>query len=384
MKKYRHAWMVAGGTLVLALSACGSGGAAADDDTIRIGYIGGASGFSAAFGVPTRQGVEAAAEDINDDGGILGRKVEIVVADDKGDPNASQTAMRRLASDGIQFVVSGSSSAATLAHQGVAASNEVLVVSPIGSDPAIVENQEGTPWYFVNVPSNDQLGEAVAQHAVDDPAIESVAVFERDDAYGVSTSEGFTETAEPGGLTITDVITYAVDKKEFGSDLVKALGKNPDAIFLSGYAEDSGLIAKQARAAGFSGALLGTSPMTADQYVEVAGSSAADGTFVSTASALLVESNADAEQLEFAEVWTEENGTRPNDYQLAAYDSLYALKHAIESADSVDPTKARDALLDVEFDGVSGLVGFDDQGASRRPVYVVERSSDGWVAPATS
>lgn len=385
MKKYRHSGLAAAGVaLALASTACVSGGAGAEDDTLKVGYIGGASGFSAAFGVPTRQGVQAAAKDINKDGGILGRKVEIVVADDKGDPNASQTAMRRLFSEDVQFVVSGSSSAATLAHQGVAAKNQMLVVSPIGSDPAIIEKQEGTPWYFVNVPSNDQLGEAVAQYAIEDDDIDSVAVLERDDAYGVSTTDGFVEKAKSGDLDVTDVITYAVEKKEFGSDLVSALNKKPDALFLSGYAEDSGLIAKQARAAGFDGPLLGTSPMTADQYPKVAGGSAADGTLVSTASALLVDSNADDEQREFAETWAEKNGTRPNDYQLAAYDSLYALKHAIEAADSTDTAAARDALLEVEFDGVSGLVGFDDEGASRRSVYVVERSDGDWTDPAKS
>lgn len=379
-----------GAVAAVVLSGCVSGNTGGGNgegdakEPLKVGYIGGASGFSAAFGVPTRQGVEAAAKDINEKGGIAGRQVEIVVADDKGDPNTSQTTMRRLASDGIKFVVSGSSSAATLAHQTVSAQSKVLVVSPIGSDPAIIDKQEGTPWYFVNVPSNTALGEAVADHAIKDGTIKSVAVFKRDDAYGVSTSAGFIAAVESGGLKVLNTVTYPVDRKEFGSDLVNVLGGSPDALFLSGYAEDSGLIAKQARAAGFSGPILGTSPMTSPQYIEVAGGAAADNTFVSTASALLVESNSNPEQLEFAKAWADEYGNRPNDYQLAAYDSLFALKNAIEKAGKVDAEAARDALLSEEFDGVSGHVAFDDRGASRRPVYVVERSAGAWVDPKTN
>lgn len=380
MKTRRTLAAVVATALAISLSACGTGGGSSGDE-LKIGYIGGASGFSAAFGVPTRDGVEAAVKAVNADGGVLGRKIKLVIADDKGDPTASQTAMRRLASDGVQLAISGSSSAASLAHQSVAAQNQVLVISPIGSDPAIIENQEGTPWYLVNVPSNTIFGATMAEQAKKSGTINSVAVFDRDDAYGNTITAGFVDKAKEVGLKVTGVRTYAIDKKDFGSDLISALGAEPDALFLSGYAEDSGLIAKQARAAGFTGTILGTSPMTSPQYIEVAGEKGANQSYISTASALLVQSNASEEQLEFVASWTKENGQAPNDYQLAAYDSLMAMVQAIEKADSTDAAKVRDALLKTEFTGVSGPVGFDDDGASRRPVYVVEYLDGMWQEP---
>lgn len=361
------------------LSACGSSSEPGDTESagpIQIGYIGGLSGFSAAFSVPALDGVKFAIDEINKSGGINGRQIELTTVDDKGDPTASQTEMKRLISDGIGLIISGSSSAATLAHESVVIQNKVLAISPIASDPKVTSQQTGTPWYLVNVPNNTALGSTIAEYAATTMGLGSTAVFERDDAYGQTITDGF--VGNVGAMSISSTTTYPVDRKDFSSDLVSALKSSPASVFLSGYAEDAGLIAKQARAAGFDGPLLGTNPMTAPQYSDIAGNAAAN-TYVSTSSAFLGSTERSDAQEQFVKAWTEAKGSEPNDYQVTAYDCVQVLKLAIEKTSSTDPATVRDYLLSMQpYDGASGQIGFDEHGASLRKIFVVRYENGTW------
>lgn len=368
--------------IVFGLAAFVIGLAQAQSQTIKIGYIGGLSGGTAAFGVPAFEGVQFAVDEINASGGIGGAQIELVSYDDQGDPFNAQQGISRLAAQGVGFLVSGSSSAGALAQVPRLYEEGAVAITPLGSDPAItVKNTEypGAPAMFANIPNNTNLGDSIARFAAEELAVKSVAVFVRDDAYGQSITSGFEAAAREAGVEVVRRVTYPVGAQDFSSDLAVVISRRPDAIFLSGYAPDSGLIARQARLYGFTGPLLATNPVTAPQYTEVAGS-AAEGTYVSSA----LNMGGERSELEdqFYAKWNAATGKDPNSYQLGAYDSVYILRAAIESV-GTDVEAVRDFLAQVaDYPGVSGSITFNDDGSATKPIYIVHRDEGGWTQVA--
>lgn len=369
-------------SITLVFAALLFGVAFAQGETVKIGYIGGLSGGTAAFGVPAYEGVQFAVNEINAAGGINGAQIELVSYDDQGDPFNAQQGISRLAAQGISFIVSGSSSAGALAQVPRIYEEDVVVITPLGSDPAItLKNSEfaGAPAMFANVPNNTDLGASIARFATENLEVKSVAVFVRDDAYGQSIAEGFGAAAAEAGIEILRRVTYPINAQDFSSDLAVVISRKPDAIFLSGYAPDSGLIARQARLYGFTGPLLATNPVTAPQYTEVAGE-AAIGTYVSSATNM----GGELTEVEkrFYETWNAATGINPNAYQLGAYDSVYLFKAAIEAV-GTDVQAVREFLVQVSgYPGVSGGITFNEDGAATKPIYFVHYDAGAWTQVA--
>lgn len=126
----------------------GSGG------SLRIAYVGGLSGATAAFGMPTYEAVEYAVKEINEKGGINGNTVELVKDDDEGNPFKGQQAIDKFANEDIKFVISGSSSAVALSEVAKVKENNMIAISPIASDPKVVSEN---PRFFVNLANNNHL-----------------------------------------------------------------------------------------------------------------------------------------------------------------------------------------------------------------------------------
>jgi branched-chain amino acid transport system substrate-binding protein len=352
-------------SLVL-LAACGSG----LGDEIKMGYIGGASGFAAAFGVPAQEGVQFAIDEINEAGGINGRQITLVALDDKGDPLESiQSAKRLVEAEKVDVIVTGSSSSATLAHMEVTREEGPIEITPLGSDPDITGS--GHQYMFVDIINNDLFGQSAAAYAVKDMGLSKIAVMIRDDAYGTSIGEAFVERAKELGAEIVYEKEYPIDTQNFQPLLLEVQNANPDAIMLTGYASDGGLIAKQARELAIDLPFVATNPIMSPQYRDIAGS-AADNTFISAAYVPAAMAGLDAPQ-EFIQKWTEAKGTEPNVYQAHAYDCVMLLAKAIESAKSTDPEKLRAELLEVnDYPGASGVTSFNSDGSVLKPAIIVK------------
>ncbi|MCL6444987.1 MAG: ABC transporter substrate-binding protein [Alicyclobacillus sp.] len=336
--------------------------------TLTIGYVGGLSGPTAAFGLPISQAVEYAVDQINHNGGIDGMQVKLVKIDDSGNPFNGQQAIDRFASQGIKFVISGSSSAVALSEVPKVSQDKMVAVSPVATDPAVARKN---PSFFVIIPNNNMLGASVATYGAKNLKIKQVVSFVRDDAYGTSIEKAFKQRAQKLGMKVVKEFTYPTDSQDFNSYLSQALKSYPKAtIFLSGYASDSGLIAKQARALGYSGVLLGTEPLTSDQYLQIA-SSGANDTVVSDA--YFEGANKSKAARAFVNAWKAKYHVSPDVYQVHGYDAVYVLKKAIEDAHSTDPQVVRKKLLSLKnFKGASGTISFNANGSVNKPVYIVE------------
>ncbi|MBI2873654.1 MAG: ABC transporter substrate-binding protein [Firmicutes bacterium] len=348
---------------------------AAETQPLKIGLVSGLSNWPAVFGVPAMEGFQFAADEINSAGGVLGRKLEMVKIDDEGSPFNSQQAIVKFYEQGIRFVMSGSHSTAVLAQKPKVEELKMLVISPLATDPAVTDTKD--PYYFVDMVNNIYLGGSIGFYARKNLNLNTVLTFVRDDAYGTSINKAFEEKFVGDGGRVLAKVTYPTDAKDFRADLSKHLGAKPDAIMLTGFAPESGLIAGQARELGFQGTILATNPVLAPQYAEAA-KAGAENTWASGAFSLDPNAMTDATK-DYLAKWKAKFGKEPNVYQAHAYDAVYLLKKAIEDAKSTDLEPVRKAMLGIKnFNGASGVTTVAPDGSTQKPVRMMQYKDGGW------
>ncbi|MBY0147520.1 ABC transporter substrate-binding protein [Neobacillus niacini] len=356
--------------ILLVITGCSSNGSTSGEaeSTMTIAYVGGLSGPTAAFGIPTFEAVEYAIKEVNENGGINGKTVKLVKEDDEGNPFKGQQAIDKFANEEIQYVISGSSSAVALSQVAKVKQNNMIAVSPIASDPKVVSKD---PRFFVNLANNNQFGWSSAFYAAKEMGVKEVIAFVRDDTYGTSVLKAFKEKYEKNGGKIVKEYKYPIDAKDFNSYISEGINDYPNAaIFATGYAADSGLIAKQARAIGYDKPIFATNPISNPQYFEISGD-ASNNTYVS--SAYISSETIGDETKNFIEAWKSKFNLEPNVYQVHGYDAVYILKSAIEKADSLDTAKVQKELLKIkDYVGASGVTSFNSDGSSTKPIYIIK------------
>ncbi|PZE21384.1 ABC transporter substrate-binding protein [Paenibacillus xerothermodurans] len=365
-------------TAMLAVSGCGgetaagSGSAAgggSGSDTIKIGYTGGFSGATASFGTPIFNAAVYAVEEINNKGGVMGKKIELIKEDNEGDPFKGQQIIDKFAADDINFVISGSSSAVALSEKQKVEMNKMVGIAATAADPKVTSTQN--PYYFVAIPNSDFLGGSIALHAAKNMGVKEAIVFIRDDAYGKSIYVPFKKRGEASGLKVVKEYTYPVNAKDFNSYLSQGLKEFPDAhIMITGYAPDGGLIAKQARALGYDKPIFGNVSLTNAEYAQIAGD-AANNTIVAATNYHKEDDTGTAKT--FSDAWKQKSGHVPDDYEVRGYDVVYLIKAAIEKAGSLETEAVRKALLETkDFDGASGKLTYNPDGSIKKELYIMK------------
>lgn len=340
-------------------------------DTIKIGFVGPLTGPTATFGVGSKQGVEFATERINTAGGINGKKVDVVYLDDKGDPQESVLAVRRLIEmEKAVAIVGGSTSTATAATKDLINKSEIPAVAPYATDPKITD--DSNKYVFVNAANNVLLGSYIGKYAVEDLKLKKLAAMVRDDDYGRSIFESFKKQVTSAGVAVVAEEHYSTDAKDFKALLVKITNAKPDGLLLSGYYAESGLIAKQVRELGLNVKLLGTNPLMSPGYVEVGGA----GTEGTALTALYFPDKAEAfgGQLaeQFVKDWKQKYNNAPNIYAAHAYDAANLIFEAVKKA-GPNPKAIRDQLASVKgYAGVTGETTFTKNGSVLKPIIIVE------------
>lgn len=350
------------------LSACGGGG----DEFIVIGAAG---PFEQPTGQSMQRGVEMAVAEINDKGGIDGRKLQVEWGDDRGDTEQAirvATKMRTTAS--VVAVVGHVSSGATLkaapvynydASSGTGGKDELagteplVAISPASSNPDVSRAGE---WTFRVVPSDLEHAPVLAAQAQRLGGKRAAILFTNDD-YGRGLMSGFAASfARAGGAVVSrDPYLPAVAESTGGLEpyLARALARRPDVLLIAGPANGALPVVQTARRMGFAGPILGGDGLT-DLKEQGA---AAEGIFVTSA---FIPDRADTASRRFVTQYQRRfNGELPNHRGAMAYDAVHLLARVIGE---VGPDRAaiRRRLASMQGNdahrGVTGTIAFDSVG----------------------
>lgn len=247
------------------------------DGEIVIGSILDTSGSMAAAGLATVWGADYAVKEINDAGGIRGKKLSIIHYDVKGDPNEAINAYNRLVDqDKAVAVVGPGLSNIGIALAPIAEEKKVPIVGHFMDERCTTNEQTGTKWNYMYLaePSCNQQAEAIASYAVEKLGIKTVGIlYDSSNAYSVTHAEPFAAYCEAHGVKVVASESFGKDAKDYKAQLSKIIAQNPDAIFVPAYVQQNALAYVQIRQLGYQGIVLGNNTYNTPFDTLIAGTS---------------------------------------------------------------------------------------------------------------
>lgn len=363
------------------LAACGGGGgdasggnSFADTETIKVGVNYEKTGPVASYGQDSIDGVQTAIDEVNANGGIDGKEIELVVVDNKSDPaEATSLAERLMTEDKVVASLGPATSGNFKAVLPSAQTHGVPVVSASAtSDLEITTDADG------NVNSNvfricftDSFqGVTMANFANDNlGAKKAVIIKDTSSDYAKGLAENFKKTFEEQGGKIVAEEGYVAKDTDFSAVLTSIKNKDFDVIFLPGYYEEVGLIIKQARELGIDAPVLGADGYDSPELKGLAGATALNNVYFSNHYSSL---DKDPAVVKFLKMWKDKKGGSPTSFQALGYDLGMFVADAIERAETEDSLGITNAMAaTTDFVGVTGSFSIDEKHNPVKAVVVI-------------
>lgn len=342
--------------LSLLFAGCGS---ASSGDTIKIGSIQPISGQISAFGTQSRNAINMAIEEINANGGVLGKKLECVIEDDGADPEKTVNVFKKLVTqDKVVGIVGALTSKCTLAITKEAQQRHIPLITPTSTNDTVTDAGD----YIFRACYNDSFqGQVVARFAYSNLNLKTAAIiYDNTNDYSKGLTENFKQVFEQLGGKIVDEENYGSQDKDFSAQITKMKTANPDMIFIPDYYSTVALIAKQVRNQGITVPMMG-----ADGWDEIANNAGdeVDGCYYSNHYS--PDSSEEVVQTFVKNYQAKYKDGGPNALAALAYDATYILADAINKAGSTDPEKIKAAMMETDKQFVTGHIKFNDK---RNPI----------------
>lgn len=350
--------------MILALAVgCSSQPAASDNEgPIKIGGNFELTGGVAEFGKKGENGTKLAIKEANEAGGVLGREIQYIGADNKSEAGESTIATTKLVTeDKVVGIIGPMTTGNTLAAIQVVTDNKVPLVTPTGTNSKITVTEDGNlnEYLFRACFIDPFQGEVAANFAIDSLNVSSAAiVVDQKGDYSKGLAESFKKTFEAAGKEVVAEEQYVADQDtDFRAILTNIKQKNPDVVFVPGYYNEVGMIVKQARDLSMEMAFLGGDGWGTGPIVDIAGPDAMNNTFYVDHVAA-----DDPALADFADAYKAEYDQEADSFAALGYDAAKLLIAGIEKAGSTDPEAIKDALASIEgFEGVSGNITIDPE-----------------------
>ncbi len=340
-KKLRLAGALLGVTMLSSVFAgCGSDSASSDE--IKVGANIEMTGNQANYGKAGLEGLKLAIKEANESGGINGKKITLVEADNKSESaEAVNAATKLISDDGVKVIVGPAVTANVIAESQVAGDNKVPVIAFAATNPDVtVENGQVKPFIFRSCFIDPQQGTVMAQFAQKDLKAKTAVLFtDSSSDYSKSLSKVFQETFEAAGGKVLMEESFLAKDQDFKAALTKIKSANADVIFVPAYYEEVGKIVKQAREIGITATILGTDGWDDPKVADIAGAAALNNTYFST-HYFAEDPGAKA----FIDSFTKEYGHAPNVFAALGYDAGKLLVDALKRAGGDDTEAIRKAI----------------------------------------
>ena len=326
--------------------------------TYKIGVMYPLSGDGAAYGLPIQKATKIAFDEINDKGGIGGKKIDVVYEDSKCNPKDGNAAAQKLVNlDKVKVIIGGVCSGETLGASPITEANNVILISPSATSPDITKAGD---FVFRVAPSDAYAGVVSSEYAFNELQSKKAAIISETTDYAQGLRKVFKENfVKLGGQIVSDE-TYNPEDTDFRTQITKVKSTNPDIIFVVPQAPAKGiLLVKQIKEAGVKQQLLTAEVLTGRNVVK----ENAD-----TLEGLIgVEQKLDEKAPKTAALlakYTQQTKEEPPfpAYMAGAYDIVYLIAEAIEK-NGYDSEKIRDFLYNIrDYDGAVGKLTIDENG----------------------
>ena len=345
--------------------------AMAEGNAIRIGVVTPISGTYAGIGQQVTWGLDMAAAEINANGGIMGRQIELVYEDSEANPAvAVQKAEKLYTSENVDFLTGTVNSGATLAVGQVAERAGKLLATTVSFSDAITGDKCSPNVFRVNARAGQQSAALAAWVKQEKPGAK-IFYLGPDYEMGRSTVAAFKENAELVGAESVGEVFAPLDSKDYSQYFGRVRSARPEVLYTSVAGNDTVRLFTQMKDFGVLDGLtvLGASGTVTGQNIGAIGD-AAEGFITGVGYSPLIDS---PENKAFVEKFNAENGADPDLYGADSYGILFAYKAAVEAAGSTETDAVRVALEGLTWDTPQGpkTIRAGDHQAIQ-PMYVVQ------------
>ena len=360
---------------VLAGLAAGCGGGEKKADTIKVGANLEMTGGSASYGISSKNAIELAFKEINEKGGINGKQLELVVADNKSEAAEATNAMQKLVSqDNVVAVIGPNLSSSVIAASAINNSAKVLDIAPMATNPYVTVDQASGKTKDFNYRTcfiDPFQGTVMAKFATAELGVGNAAILiDNSSDYAKGLAQFFKENFVKEGGAVTAEESYLQKDTDFKATLTKIKATNPDFLYVPGYYQEVGLIVKQARELGMNMPIAGGDGWDSAKMPEIAGAAALNNTYFSS---LYSPDDDSALNKAFVSEYEKAYKVKPDVFAALSYDSALLVAEAIKNAGSTEPAKISEAMAKINgFSGVSGSVTFDDKHNPVKSAVILE------------
>ncbi|MEO0115228.1 MAG: ABC transporter substrate-binding protein [candidate division WOR-3 bacterium] len=340
---------------------------------IKIGLVVPLTGDVKTFGESVKNAVMLAVEEANNKGGIINKKIKIVMADDKNDPTECANAGSKLINqDRVKLIIGSVSSKCSIPLSEICQDATVVMITPTSTNPKVTVDEYGKrkDYIFRACFIDPFQGAVAAKFALENLKAKKAAVlYDVSNDYVKGLAEFFQQAFTKGGGKINVYESYAKDDVDFSALLTKVKVDNPDVLFIPDYYNKVGLIVKQARQLGIKATFLGGDGWDSEDMVKIAGDAIEGGYFTNHYSP----EDPRPEVQEWVKKYQAKYGSKPDALATLGYDATLILLEAIRLAGSDKPEKVRDALAQLkDFQCVSGKISFDENGNPMKSAVILQ------------
>lgn len=344
-----------------------------NENVIKIGINYELSGKNATYGKGSVEGIKLAVEQINNQGGINGKKIELVEYDNKSEPaEATALSTRLMTKDKVVAVLGPATTGAFKATIPEAIKHKIPVISGSATADDVTVDASGVKEYAFRICFSDSYqGTAMANFALNNlSAKKAVIIMDSSSDYAKGLAENFTKTFEAGGGTIVAQEAYVEGDRDFNSIITSIKGQEFDVIFNPGYYEEAGLIIKQARAQGIDVPILGADGFDSPRLLEIAGEEALNKIYFSNHYSSLDESPV---VKKFIEDFKAKYNKEPDAFNALGYDAAMFVVEGIRRAEELTGEALKKALEETtNFEGVTGTISIDENHNAVKKLVVIE------------
>ena len=339
--------------------------------SIKLGFSAGLSGLKSELGISGRNGAQLAVEEINRNGGVRGRKVELLVMDDKNNAETACVVDQKLAKQGVNIIIGHMVSSVAVDTVKNANENKILLISPTIATDELSHIDDN----FIRViASNKVQGYSLAKAVLRETTVRSIAIVydENNASFARIIKENFEVQMKDSGASVVATASFK-NRSDFKNIISEVRESKAEGILLIASAIDAGMFCQQSRKQNLKLPVFSPMWTMTNDFIQ-AGGADAEGAYLISQVDL---ENEEATYVEFQKEYQERYGESPSFSSVLSYDAVRVAAVAIQEAGTDSSDQVKDAILRVgEFSGLQGHIKLDGFGDVKNSYYLY-RVQDG-------
>ena len=361
--------------LAVSVVASGCGGGSKASDEIKIGVVSEMTGSNATYGTSVVNGMKLALKEVNDKGGVNGKKVSIVVADSKSEPAEAANAMSKLVNQDKTPVVMGIfTSSSAIAAANVSESAKVPFLAIGATNPKVtLDDKTGKvkPNTFRVCFIDPFQGTVGANFVLNELKLKKAVIFvDNSSDYSKGLASFFKQAYTSKGGEIVGEEAYLQKDTDFKAVLTKIKTMNPEILYVPGYYEEVGKIVKQARELGMNLPIVGGDGWDSPKLSEIAGAGPLNNTFFTNHYS--PDDTSEASKA-FVDAYVKAYNQKPDAPAVLGYDGARLMIDAISRAGGTEGAKVSKALAETKnYKAVTGDTSLNETHDAVKSAVIIE------------